>query len=414
MPSLLITSGGEVITTHIWIINHYAVPPDEPGGTRHYSLARGLIRHGHQVTILAADLNHWTGKKEADGESRAKGEVPFVRITSPSYQGNGPARFFNMLAFAQRVQSSDVVKGISRPDVILASSPHLFAAGAGYRMARKFRVPFVLEIRDLWPQSLIDVGKISPQHPVVLWMKGLENFLYRRASLIITLLPGVPDYLIKQKVPPQKIIWLPNGVDLEMLPPLSLPENKEYLTVMYAGAHGTANHLEVILQAASILKQQGWEDRICFRFIGDGPLKGFLEAQAREMDLHSFRFEDAVPKSEVYSRLKEADLFVVSMLRSPLYRWGISLNKIYDYLAMGRPIILAAEACNNPVLESGAGITVPPDNPEAMANAIRTIALLSAQERAEMGMRGRKFAEEYHDFQRLAEDLENVLKRVVE
>lgn len=397
----------------LWMINHYAVPPTEAGGTRHYSLARALVGKGHEVYIICSNINHWTGQQSppAPGQSYVQQDIDgvhFIRLSTPAYGHSSIRRMINMLAFAYKIGTKKLA-GLPRPDYIIGSSPHPFAARAALKTAESLKVPFILEIRDLWPQTLIDLGKASPNSIPVKLMFKLELYLYQHASAIITLLPGGVQYISGRGVPSEKITWIPNGMDAGLIPAPPPPQPGRALNVMYLGAHGIANGLDTLVQAGLILKEQGWEDRVRIRLIGEGPCKASLQEQARQAGLDNFSFESAVPKSEVYRVLWEADVLVVLVRKSVLYRWGISLNKIFDYLGAGRPVIIGVDALNDPVAESAAGISIPPEDPPALAEAIKKMASLTNVERWELGQKGRSYVEEFYAYTALGDRLEQLL-----
>ncbi|WP_082077929.1 glycosyltransferase family 4 protein [Thermus filiformis] len=300
---------------NVWMVNHYALPPSQAGITRHYTLAKELLKRGHQVIIWASSFNHGTKEERLANRETHKLEltdgVPFYWIRTPPYKGNSPARVWNMLTFSYRVWQLGRGFRLAKPDVILGSSPHPFAALAAEWLASHFRVPFVLEVRDLWPQSLIDLGDIPPSHPFVVLLDKIERHLYRKASTIVTLLPDAGEYMTAKGADPSRVVWIPNGIDLELVPTPSPPQPKEPFTVMYAGAHGLANGLELALEAAHLLEKEGWGRRVRFRFVGDGPEKPTLIRRARELGLGNVSFEEPVPKGEVYTLLNQADAFLI-------------------------------------------------------------------------------------------------------
>ncbi|NPV90652.1 MAG: glycosyltransferase family 4 protein [Firmicutes bacterium] len=397
----------------IWIINPYALPPSEPGGTRHYSLARELRGRGHEVLIIASNFNYNTRREInpglAENTTVEIDSVPFTWVPVPGYHGNTRARVWNMLAFARKVLALKSLEAANRPDVIIASSPHLFGAWAAERLAHFYRVPFILEVRDLWPQTFVELGGFSPRHPFILVMSWIEGYLYRRADRIITLLPKAGDYISGFGIPRERVVWVPNGIDLALGPEPAPPVPGEKLRLIYTGAHGLANSLDTIIEAARILESENWSDRISFRFVGDGPEKPRLRKIVEKLGLSSVEFEDPVSKERVPGVLQEADACVAVLKKSSLYRWGMSLNKLFDYLAAGRPVILGTGAVNDPVRESGGGISVPAEDPGALARAIKEVAGMTAEERWEMGMRGRRYVEGNYSFKHLADKLEEVL-----
>ena len=244
---------------HIWLVNHYALPPTEPGGTRHHALARYLIRRGHEVTIIAASFNHATGRQRDRTAGRLCtfeqfDEVPFVWLRVPGYRNN-VFRLWNMLVFAIELWAGMGTRKLRKPDVIIGSSLTLFAAAAAERLARRYSVPFVLEIRDLWPQTLVDMG-MRPKHPAVLMFGLIERYLYRHADKIVTLLPHASEYMVARGAAAPDITWIANGVDLELMPYPRPSISNDVFTVMYTGSHGLSDALDSVLDAAAILDEK--------------------------------------------------------------------------------------------------------------------------------------------------------------
>lgn len=396
----------------IWIVNQHANPPWRPGGTRHFALARELVRRGHRAVIIAAGFAHMTHAETvlAPGQTHrlaAAEGVDFLWLRTPPYVRNDLARVGNMAAFAGRLWWETGLDGLPRPDVILGSTPHLLAAWAAEHLARRRGVPFVLEVRDLWPQTFVDLGYLPAGHPVILALEWLERHLYRRARRIITLLPGAADHMTAKGADPARVVWVPNGVDLSLLPPWQPPPGDGPFTVVYAGSHSLSDDLPTALAAAALLADAG----VRFRFIGDGPDKARLQQQAAGLG-EVVSFEPPVPKAQIYDRLQSADAFLLLTRDSPLYRWGLSMNKLYDYLAVGRPVLFATRSPYDPVAAAGAGLTVPPSDPAALAAALWHLTRLSAAARATMGQRGRAYAARHHDFALLGGRLEQVLQEV--
>jgi len=408
---------------NIWIFNHYALPPDLPGGTRHYDFGRELVKRGHRVVIFATSFHHYLHQETRlqPGE-RWKIEnvdgVKFVWLRTPPYQRNDWRRVRNMVTFALRAwwlgrRLPELIPEIEKPDVVIGSSVHLLTPLAAYWVARHYRVPFLMEVRDLWPQTIIDMGELSQHHPITKALQALERFLYRRAARIITLLARADKYITACGVPREKIVWIPNGVDLsrfEGLEPYVASENG--FRVFYLGAHGKANALDTVIQAARILQDRGYRD-IRFILVGDGPEKPRLMALAEEIRLHNVEFRGPVPKSAVPKTLFAADATLFVLHDLSLYNYGISLNKLFDYLAASKPLILVGRPANNPVEEAHCGLAVPPQDPEALAEAVIQLYRMSPEERAEMGKRGREYVEKYHDIRKLAAQLESVLQSVL-
>jgi len=408
---------------NIWIFNHYANPPDLPGGTRHYDLARELVKRGHKVVIFATSFHHYLHRdtRLKPGENWRIEDINgvfFVWVHTTPYQRNDWRREWNMAQFMLKAwwlgrKLPRIAPEVGRPDVVIGTSPDLLTPLAAFRIASRFSVPFVVEVRDLWPQTILDMGAMSPHHPIIKLLQALERYLYQRAWRIITLLPLAYRYITACGVPLRKIIWLPNGVDLSRFNQGSgSKKTSDSFCVMYLGAHGQANALDVLLDSAKIVQDMRHPE-IRFVLMGDGPEKPRLMALAQKMELTNLEFRDPVPKTAISEVLSEADTTVFILRDIPLYKYGISLNKLFDYLALGRPLILAGSPSNNAVDDAHCGITVPPKDPQALAEAIISLSEMSVQEREEMGRRGRQYVARHHDISVLAERLERTLEEVV-
>lgn len=366
--------------------------------------------------LVVASSFHYVARRPlrlGDGESHRLEEIEgaaFLWIRAPAYRESKLARIWSWLAFSWRVWREVGLREREDPDVIVGSSPYPFAALAAERVAARHGVPFVLEVRDLWPQTLIDLGRLSRLHPFIVLLDWIERYLYRRADRIVSLLPEASDYMEGKGADPDRIAWIPNGVDLEMVPEPEPPPSEGPFTVMYAGAHGLSNTLDLVLDAAGILLREGWgPDRVIFRLVGDGPYKPRLRERACRDGLDNVVFDDPVPKREIYAILQEADAFVRPLEDSPLYRWGASPNKLFDYMACARPVVYATRSRENPVGQSGGGRSVPPGDPEALAATVRELAGLRPEQRWELGLRARRFVEVHHAFSQLAARFESVL-----
>jgi len=404
---------------NIWIFNHYAHPPDLPGGTRHYDLGRELVQLGHNVTIFATSFHHFTHRETRLGPSeKFKFEevngVKFVWVSTPPYQRNDWRRVQNMIAFAVRVlrlgrRIKRRAHGIRRPDVVIGSSPHLFTPLAAYLVSKKHQVPFIMEVRDLWPQSLIDLGGYSERHLLIKTLQALERFLYRQAQQIIVLGPQMKEYIDSYGIDQKKIIWIPSGVDISRFDDFSVHKSPgKVFNAMYLSAHGQANALDVLIQAAKIIKDQGIRT-IRFVLVGDGPEKHGLITLARELGLDNVEFRDPVPKREVPKTLHEADATIFVLQDIPLYKYGISPNKLFDYLGARKPIVIAGRPASNPVENARCGLTAPPQDPTALADAIIRLYRMPLEDREAMGRRGREYVEKHHSIPLLAKRLERVL-----
>jgi glycosyltransferase involved in cell wall biosynthesis len=415
---------------NIWILNHYAIPPDSPGGTRHYDFARELVKRGHQVIIFASGFSHRTRKEERlTKKQKYRREnidgVEFIWIrTTPYHKGNDWRRVVNMLSYSWRVFSLGR-RLQEKPDVILASSPHPFAGLAGYLLSRRKKAAFIFEVRDLWPQTLVEIGGYSHKSLTVKLLRALERFLYRKAKKIVVLPPNAPEYITRLGIPGDKIVRIPNGVSPETFSrsDVALPEalnktiaslkSKGKLLAVYAGAHGIANALDTIVEAAKLIQERGI-DKVHFLMVGEGPEKAGLKTKAKDWRLSNITFHEPIAKGAIPGLLRASDIAVLSWRRSSLYKHGVSANKLWDYMFCARPIVWAIDTLADPVAEANCGLTVPAEDSEAMAQAIVKLSGLSDNERREMGLKGHEYIMKYQAIPVLADRLLKVMEEVKE
>jgi len=394
----------------IWLINHYALTPDQAGGTRHYDIARALVAKGHQVTIIAASIHyssHHEMKHYPEGSTLLQETIDgidFIWVKTTPYSGNGIGRVRNMLEFTWKLRQLKSLK-IPRPDIIVGSSVHLFAVFGAYRLARYFDTPFVMEVRDIWPQTLIDLG-VSKYHPFVLLLGWLEPFLYRKADAIITLLPKADTHIEKFGIDRQKIFWVSNGVDLSKFeqPRPTHFLDAEKFNVLYTGTLGKANDLQPLIDAAVRLQET---PEIMITLVGDGPERLALQKAAKEVQ--NVTFLALLPKSELPALLQEADLLFVALKDIPLYRFGMSMNKLFDYMAARRPTLFATNIDDNPIKMADAGITVAPDDVDAIVNAVRTVYNATKETQKTMGSNGRTYVERHFSMPVISSHFESAL-----
>jgi len=410
----------------VWIVNHYAFAPDQATGTRHFDLARNLVSRGHRITIFAAGLSHLTGREERVSpghlyRSDSVDGVRFVWLRTLPYRGNTWRRPMNMLSFAAAFLV--IQARLGRPDVVIGSTVHPFAAFGAWLAAKLRRARFVFEIRDLWPQTLVDLGAMQPGSPGERLLRGLEAFLVRRSSVVITLLPGMRDYLVERGLPSSHVVYIPNGVDLTTFDARTVaaaPEAVERslaeiqrlkddgrFVLGYVGTFGRVNRVDVVIRAAAIAEEQE-PGCVGVILVGDGPERRDLERLAAAVPVVGFG--PPVPKLYVPAILRAVDATVVHATATPVYRYGISFNKLFEYMAAERPVVFACESAYDPVAATGAGVTVPPDDPERLARAFVELAGASPEARSAMGAAGRGYVAREHNIEHLGETFAAVVE----
>jgi glycosyltransferase involved in cell wall biosynthesis len=399
----------------IWVVNHYADPPDGLA-TRSFDLARRWVEKGHPTTIFTSNFSHYRLQPvrrippfQLWLDEYVEG-VRLVWLRSPGYRLNNWRRVLNMVTFSGLAIVSGAIRR-ERPDAVIGVSVHPLAALAGWLLARIKGARFFFEVTDLWPQTLIEFGMLAPKSFAARSMQRLERFLFRHSERIIMLWRHTDEYVESQGVSRDRIVWIPHGVELSRYEGLVAYDGVagNPFRVMFLGGFVSANSLETILDAAVELKRKGRDD-IKLLLIGSGQDRDAIIDRARVLRLDNVEFPPAVPKAEISKAMALADAFIYGLRDLPLYRYGISLNKLTDYLAAGRPIIFFGKSTYDPVAEARAGFSVPPGDPVAVADAIEKLSLLSPQERKAMGERGRDYLLGYHNIPNLAERFLGVLE----
>jgi len=298
-----------------------------------------------------------------------------------------------------------------KPDVISGVSVHPLAALSAWALSVVKRSRFYVELTDLWPEVLIDFGKLSPRSPVTWCLRALEKFLYRRAQRIIMIWPRTEDYVRRLRISPEKVVWIPHVAELSRYVALTPYDGviRNKFTVMYVGSFVSFMAMDEILKAAKVLQERG-RTEVRFVFVGGGTDTEKLIRLAEDLELRNVKFPGLVPKKDVARVMSEADAFVVSLRKVPLLKYGISLNKGCDYLASGRPTILAGEPGYDPIREAQAGLSVPAENPVALADAIEALMAFTQEERVQMGQNGREYVRRVHALPILAERYERTLR----
>jgi glycosyltransferase involved in cell wall biosynthesis len=404
---------------HIILLHQMFNLPDQPGGMRHYELARGVAQRGHQVSIVASDLSYKTGKRIVDHRGLVSvQELEGMRImrayTYPSLHRSFAWRMVSFVSFMLTSMVAALRAGAA--DLVMSTSPPIFQAVSAWVVALMRRCPFLLEIRDLWPAFAIDIGLLA--NPVMIALsRGLESFLYARAAHIMVNSPAYQDYLLEKGIASSKITLIPNGADIDLFDPTTSGESirRQWkldgkFVVTYAGALGLANDLPTILRAAQRLRAQ---PDIHFLVVGDGKERTNLETLADELDLPNLTFTGSVVKAELPSVLAASDVCVATLKDIPMFRTTYP-NKVFDYMAAGRATILAIDGVIRQVVEAaGGGIFVPPGDDAAMAKVVQRLSQ-DRQLVQSMGCSARDYVVEHFDRRQHAAQFAELAARLVE
>lgn len=401
---------------NILLINQYSYPPGKSNWRRHFDLFKNFSKENYNIDVICGSFVH-----DRKVEILNKGEkyrlinsegIKYHVLSGISYKSKIIRMlsmiqfFFTVLFFSKKLEN--------KPDIIYASSPHPFNGLAAMYLSRKYKCPFILEIRDLWPETWVAMGATTKKSILYKIFAYIEKVLYKNASKIITLTAN-KDYYTSIGINANKIEIIQNGVDLAKYDslikeesPIKFSENK--FNILYTGAHGTANCLEFILEVANLMKN----DEIIFNFIGEGEKKEELMKKAEEYNLKNVKFYLPINKNFIPSTLKNGDAMILPVRDEPLYKYGISPNKMYEYFASSKPIIFSGNVANDMVKEANAGISVEAENIEKIKEAVLALYKMSKEEREILGKNGRKYVEENYDTKVLFKKIEKIVLNLLE
>lgn len=403
----------------ILFIHQVFLSPSEAGSTRHFELARYLVKSGHQVTIIGSSVNYLTGK----ADERCAGKFSFTEnidgvdiIKSWTYSKIHKSFFSRFLSFISFMLSSVIVGlKMKKPDVVIGCSPQIFAGVSALIVSRLKGVPFIFEIRDLWPKFAVEM-KVLTNSRLIKLAEALEKFLYNKADHFIINSPGFLPHLLSFNISEDKIHLIQNGVDTNMFRPGEKNndfraefdlENK--FVVMYAGSHGQANSLHTVIEAARILKEN---NDIMFLLIGDGKKKNELIELKNSYGLNNVMLINAQPKERMPEICRAADVCLAILEKHEAFK-TVYPNKVFDYMAVERPTIIAIDGVIREVVEkAGAGVFVEPENPQALADLV--LNLRNDKTMLETyGKNARKYVMENFERHRIAEKLHQMLLNIV-
>ncbi|WP_290772833.1 glycosyltransferase family 4 protein [Anaerofustis sp.] len=340
----------------IWILNHYATNMYFDGLGRHQSFAKYLMKKGHEVKIFCASTLHNSDEViELNGmkyiEKKGKDDVPYVFVDTTKYSGNGKSRIKNMISYYKNVKKvvGEYISNEDKPDVIYASSVHPLALVAGIKLKNKFNIPCISEVRDLWPESLVEYGIIKRNSFIAKILYKGEKWIYKKSDAIIFTIPGGAKYIEDRKwikdIPLDKVFYINNGVDLEEFAYNKKNyqfndddlENDDLFKIVYAGSIRDVNNVDEVIYMADIMNSKGYKNAK-FIIYGDGPRKEPLEILAGKMSLDNVVFKGRVEKKYIPYILSKSDLNLISGISGNIGAYGVSWNKLFEYMASGKPI----------------------------------------------------------------------------
>jgi glycosyltransferase involved in cell wall biosynthesis len=409
---------------NILLINHYAGSPLHGMEYRPYYLAREWIRMGHRVRIMACAQSHVRARQpQMAGKSRLEEVIDGIEYTwyaAPAYSGNGLGRVRNIAAFIGPLyrDGKQVVHSF-KPDTVIASSTYPMDIWPAHRIAGLAGAKLVFEVHDMWPLSPIELGGMHRRHPFIMLVQAAEDYAYRHADAVVSLLPEVREYMESRGMAPGKLHSVPNGFDPEewslkehdvcndIDEAIQSEKQSGKFIVGYAGSHGRPNSLDALLDAAKCLSKKSF----AFALVGDGHEKLRLRRRVMQEKLTNVWMFDPIPKKQIPFLLSQFDAAYLGAPRSPLYRFGVSPNKLLDYMMAGVPVVYAIEAGNDPVADAGCGFSVAAEDGEAIAGALNGLSRLSIEQRRMMGARGREHAKQHYAYPQLAKKFLQIIEK---
>ncbi len=401
------------MSKHVTIINQYIGAPSVGMEYRHYYLAKNLQKLGYKVTLISGSYSHLFSnplKIEKSFEKEIIDGIEYIWVKVPKYRSSKSlGRIWNMFYFAWKLH---FLKSIPRSHIIV-SSPSLFPVKFGKKLAKRFGTKFLFEVRDIWPLTLTELSNISINNPLIKLMEYYEEYAYKNADRLISLLPDAEKYFLSKGLKSAKFEYLPNGIEITEEDGLqdslevanALPKGK--FIIAYVGTIGIANNLGYLVEAAKALRDI---PDIHFVVLGQGGEKEKLIKKSEVYKLQNISFLDPIPKEKVGAFLKEVDVAFISLVPEKLFRFGVSPNKVFEYMYAKKPIVWAIEAGNNLIEEAKCGISAPLNDVDALKASILKLKMMSQKEREKLGQNGYNFVLANHSYKMLAKKLIKVIE----
>ena len=401
----------------IWIINEYAGSVYHGMEYRHYYLGKELKKRGYNVHIITASYSHLFFNKpelKAGFEFENIDGIDYIWVKVPEYKhSHDKKRVLKWFIYTFKTYFQLPVRKIAKPDVIIVSPMAPFPIISGYKWAKRFNAKLMYEVKDLWPLTLVEIGGYSPVHPFIKVMEWFEKFAYKHADRVISVLPHAYEHMVKQGMDIKKFVYIPNGIcvkELEKMEPLprevvsKIPKNK--FTIAYTGTFGEANALEHLIRAAFLVRNY---PEIHFLLVGRGKKEDELKELVKKLKLSNVTFLSPVTKRQIQGILKYIDVCYIGLKRENIFRFGVSPNKVFDYMYSGKPILWAINSSNDFAKEANCGISVEAENPDAIAKGIMKFYKMAPEEREHLGMNGKEYVLKNHTYEQLVNKLEEIL-----
>ena len=398
----------------IWIINDYTGSPYHGMEFRNYYFAKEWVKQGYEVYIISASYMHLfknLPKVKNNFTFEKIDGINYLWVKVPNYgESTNKKRVLKWFVFTFKLFLLPIKK-MKKPDVIIASPMAPFLVLPAYKFAREFNAKFIFEVKDIWPLSIIELGNINPNNPLIKMMDWCEKFAVKKADYIVSSLQNYGEHLKNDLNIDKKFIWINNGIDIEEVKKIEpLPEEiknkipKDKFIVGYTGTIGIANALDSFLESAKLL--ESYED-ILFVIVGEGKEKNNLIKKYG--GLKNVLFLNSIPKKQIQSMLSLFDVCYIGLKKENLFKYGVSPNKLFDYMYSGKPIIYAINSGKNNIVDlAKCGISVEAENSKSIADGILKLYKMPIEERSKLGQNGKKFVLENFTYEKLAQKYKEI------
>ena len=400
----------------LWYIHPYCGGPQIGPAFRPFYFCKEFSKANITPVIISPNWHHLMYNKDIKLKNQTIDGVHYYFINSKEYIGNGLQRMIHMALFPIKLFLNKELKSKYKPDVIISSSPHLFSFITAYLMSKKYNAKLILEVRDLWPLSITDITGVSRFHPGVIFLSMIEKFAYKKCNYLVTVLKDSKKYFSKFKINLDKVKYVPNGVlfesenkknslvesEDEIITYINNLKAKGSFVLGYAGAHGVPNCLDQMLEALLILKKENFEN-LDFILIGDGTEKKHLIKFCKYNQLSNVHFFDSVDKNRIEQIILSFDVCYISLSRSNLFKYGVSPNKMFEYMKASKPI-LSSIYYDSMVEKNNCGLVATPEDPLDLSIKIKSLFNMSNQELNNLGKNGYEYLLNNHSIKKLAKD----------
>ncbi|NLM33870.1 MAG: glycosyltransferase family 4 protein [Clostridiales bacterium] len=398
---------------NILYIDHYAGSDIHGMEFRPFYMAREWSKKGYNTTIVAADFSHLrklNPEISKDFEETKVEGINYCWIKTNRYQGNGVARIISMVQFVSKLKRrAKYMAEKYKPDVVICSSTYPFDTYAGQKIAKLANAKLIHEVHDLWPLTPMELGGYSKNHPFIRAMAAAEKSAYKNSACIVSILPNIKEYVDTLNID-TKIVTVQNGVvstDTSKLPPANEEikakvdqlHSEGYFVVGYAGGISISNAIMDLIKAAELLKDK----KIAFIIIGDGIEKESMVDYKEKANLERVYFFSSIKKQEIHNTLSVMDALYIGSKKSKLYKYGMSPNKIYDYMLVGKPIINALDTVHSPLHYSKVSFQAEAENPESIAEIIEKVVKLDQDQINEIKEKSINYVIDHYTYEKLAE-----------